>query len=176
MPLSYVMQTLISQLIPYKNINYFTAYFTTLHQITNCFNQNHFWPSTTARDILKLYLFLTLQLTHFLYLYFVEPPSKIEKFIHYDIFRLVDARPEYYLLVSMMLLMIAYCVHLLYFCPPNQVFFLIEKIIIFKQSSWFLQTKTRKKSKVSICLYITRYTLLLSTAIQNLNVMTGNEK
>ena len=162
-----IMQTLISELIPYKNINYFVNYFTRLHQIISC---NRFW-SLAVWDILKLYLILTLQIAHFLYLYFNDPGSTGQQFAHYDIFRLVNARPEYYLLTSVML-MIAYCVHLLYFCPHNRVFFLIQKIIIFKRSSWFLKARNRKG--VLICQYFTRYTLLLSAAVQNFNFTTGN--
>lgn len=164
-----IMQTLISELIPHKNINYFANYFTRLHQIIS---RHRFW-SFAVWGIFTLYLILALQIAHFLYLYFNNPGSTGQQFAHYDIFRLVNARPEYYLLTSVMLLMVAYCVHLLYFCPHNRVFFLIQKIIIFKCRSWFLRAKNRKG--VPICQYFTCYTLLLSAAVQNFNFTTGNK-
>lgn len=163
------MDSLLCQLTPYKNINYFNTYFKILCQIK--LDKNSYF-SNTKLNIYKLFAILISEVFHSIYLYLVEPVSLLNQFAHYDLFRLFHSIPEFYILKSTVEIMGLYMLYLVYFkTSQNNSFLLVQRIIIFKQKSWFLQPK--HSSGVPICIYFIRYTVFLANVLQNVNLIAG---
>lgn len=164
------MDILLNELVPFKRLNYFIAYFRRLHRI------QHEKDAKTARHVSTLYLFLLIEVLHYLYVYLFSSGdlSPRAQFMHYALFHIISLlRVLYPLAISQFLLMLFF-VYASYFRPQCEVLFIIHRVAILRRSTpWFLQSSHRGQP---IWRYARRLLLLVCNLLQVFTVVAGKTR